>query len=310
LLVPLESLVMTDSLSTSSVDTLVTGGVEQYRSRGYDVSLPDDSGEPPAVAEPTPEVASRAAETESTTPRAESVTTESVTSETESTTPRAESVIDRQRAVGLEPLVEADPTTVLSRLWTNQEHDRITVFLTPGPRVAAEVEQLLSAPVGVQAADDDGRVFFSGPDRVPLAEGGYAAVPSGTELCWRETNDPLPASMRVDDDDGHGPTDDDGGRGSTNRDGRLELRADGEPLAVLSGVDTLDCPPRERFPYAYERDTDKRIRVVDFAGRPVDAFPGVAAMRAGGFQPVPAPLVPEHMLDGDVSEWWNVTVVE
>ncbi|MEZ3142948.1 hypothetical protein [Halobaculum sp. MBLA0143] len=241
-------------------DALLAAGVEQCRRRGYEVSRPEDGGEPPGVAVPGTE---------------------------------ADPPFGPSRALGLEPLAEADPTTVLSRLWTNQEHDRGTVFLVPDDRVAAEVESILSAPVGVRA-DDNGRLFYTGPDRVPLAEGGYAAVPTGTAVEWRETAASLPPELTEED----------------STDGRLELRADGEPLAVLSSVDALNCPPRERFPYAYERDADKRIRVRDYAGRPVETFSGVSAMRTGGFRPVPAPLVPEHMLNGDPTGWWGVVVAD
>jgi len=216
------------------------------------------------------------------------------------------------RALGLEPLAEADPTTVLSRLWTNQEHDRGTIFLVPDSIVAEGVETVLAPPVGAATSDGDGRVFYAGPDRVPLSEGGYAAVPTGTELEWRETAESFPAG--IDDADAGTATDTDAGAetdaAETASEGRLELRADGEPLAVLSGVDELNCPPRGRFPYAYERDDDKRIRVRDYAGRPVETFGGVSAMREGGFRPVPAPLVPEHMLDGDATGWWEVVVAE
>ncbi|MEZ3116896.1 hypothetical protein RYH80_13355 [Halobaculum sp. MBLA0147] len=273
-------------------DALLSAGVERCRRRGYEVHHPEDGGEPPGVAEPAAAV---------------------------------DPPFGPPRALALEPLAEADPTTVLSRLWTNQEHDRGTVFLVPDERVAAAVESLLAEPVGAADGDADGRVFHAGPDRVPLAEGGYAAVPTGTDLVWRETNEPLPESFGEAEPGKSGDADGEPGDGERGTDDdsespetassaesttRLELNADGEPLAVLAGVDALDCPPRERFPYCYERDADKRIRVRDYAGRPVETFGGVAAMRDGGFRPVPAPLVPEHMLAGDPTEWWEVVAVE
>lgn len=247
-------------------DSLLTAGVEQCRQRGYEVRQPDDSGQPPGIARPDDDT---------------------------------DPPFGPRRALGLEPLTDADPTTVLSRLWTNQEHDRGTVFLVPDETVAEAVRSMLSDPVGVESADDDGRVFYTGPDRVPLAEGGYAAVPRSSDLIWRETDATVPAEMQSDG----------AGNARENTDGgRLELRADGETLAVLEGVGALDCPSRERFPYCYERDGDKQIRVRDFAGRPVERYTGVGAMRTDGFEPVPAPLVPEHMLDGDVTGWWGVVV--
>ncbi len=261
-------------------ESLLTAGVKRCRRRGYDVRRPDDGGEPPGVAVPGGD---------------------------------ADPPFGPARALGLEPLAEADPTTVLSRLWTNQEHDRGTVFLVPDSIVAEGVETILAPPVGADTGGD-GRVFYAGPDRVPLREGGYAAVPTGTELEWRETSESFPTEIDADDAGAAASTDTNATAGDapteTASDGRLELCADGEPLAVLSGVDELNCPPRGRFPYAYERDGDKRIRVRDYAGRPVETFGGVSAMREGGFRPVPAPLVPEHMLDGDATGWWEVVVAE
>ncbi|MFC7095930.1 hypothetical protein [Halobaculum marinum] len=232
---------------------LLDAGAAAVRARGYDVTRPDSGAEPPGLA-----------------------------------TPRdgADAPFGRPRDTAIDPIANADPTTVLSRLWTNRNHDRATLFVVDDRETADAVAALLGPPLGVASADDRGRrVFFDGPDRVPLAEGGYAAVPSGDRVVWRET-----------------------GEGETFR---LVLEAaDGETLGALDGVGDLNCPPRATFPYAYERDDDKQIRVRDFLGRPVDTFPGIKAMRAGGFAPVAAPLVPEHMLDGDVDGWWGVYVVE
>ncbi|WP_345782758.1 hypothetical protein [Halobaculum litoreum] len=227
---------------------LLDAGADAMRERGYDVSYPDSGAEPPAVAVPGD---------------------------------GADAPFGDPVETALDPLADADPTTVLSRLWTNRNHDRATLFVVDDRATADAVADLLAPPLGVVSADEQGRrVFFDGPDRVPLAEGGYAAVPAGDAVEWRES-----------------------GEGETFR---LELRADdGTVLGALDGVGALDCPPRATFPYGYERDADKRIRVFDFRGRPVETFPGVKAMRAGGFAPVAAPLVPEHMLDGDVDGWWG-----
>ncbi|MFC7070684.1 hypothetical protein [Halobaculum lipolyticum] len=231
---------------------LLDAGAAAMDERGYDVTRPDSGAEPPAVAVPGED---------------------------------AESPFGEARETAIDPLDGADPTTVLSRLWTNRNRDRATLFVVDDRETADAVADLLAAPLGVAAADDAGRrTFFDGPDRVPLAEGGYAAVPAGDHVVWRET-----------------------GEGESFR---LALETDrGEVIGALDGVGDLDCPPRATFPYGYERDEDKRIRVRDFRGRPVETFAGVKAMRAGGFAPVAAPLVPEHMLDGDVDGWWGVLVV-
>jgi hypothetical protein len=209
------------------------------------------------------------------------------------------------RPVAVEALADADPTVVLSRLWNARSRGRTVLFVAPDVDTAAGVERLLAPPVGARTLEDGCRTFYNGPDRVALAEEGYAAVPAGTRLEWREATTPLqPVGLAA------RPADETAADRATARPaGRwLELVADGTVVARLDGVDGLDCPSRERFPYAYRRDRDKQIRVEDFAGRPVQRYPGVRAMRDGGFQPVPAPLVPEHMFDASLDGWWAVLV--
>ncbi|WP_338741876.1 hypothetical protein [Haloplanus salilacus] len=82
------------------------------------------------------------------------------------------------------------------------------------------------------------------------------------------------------------------------------------PSSPASTASTRSTARRGSVPYAYARDRDKQIRVVDSAGRPVQRYPGIGAMRDGGFRPVPAPLVPEHMFDGPIDGWWAVTVAD
>jgi hypothetical protein len=229
---------------------LLDAGVTVLRDRGYDVTRPDSGAEPPGLAVPDADV---------------------------------DAPFGSARETAVDPLAEADPTTVLSRLWTNRNHDRSTLFVVDDRRVADAVASLLAPPVGVASADDAGRrSFFDGPDRVPVAEGGYAAVPAGDDVEWREVGE--------------------------SEEFRLELRTDDEAIGALDGVGGLAEPPRATFPYCYVRDEDKRIRVLDFQGRPVETFSGIKAMRNGGFAPVAAPLVPEHMIDGDGSGWWGTLV--
>lgn len=239
---------------------LLAAGAAYCRGRAYDVTYPESGADPPGLATPTAD---------------------------------ARPPFGPARPVALDPLRATDPTTVLSRVWTNRERGRATLFVVGDATGVDAVTDLLTPPVGVREEDADGcRAFFDGPDRVRLAEGGYAAVPAGDDVAWREV---VHADPHPDDRVGTDGT-------------RLELRAGEETLAVLDGVTELDRPPRESFPYAYERDDDKQIRVRDFLGRPVERFTGVKAMREGGFAPVAAPLVPEHMFDGPVADWWGVLV--
>jgi hypothetical protein len=265
-------------------DNLVEAGIVRCRRAAMSVTRPADGGQPPAIARP----------------RAAGHPVGDGTRPPET----VGAPVEADRPVAIEPIREPSPTLVLSRLWNDHQHDRTALFVVPDRDTADRIETLLASPAGVRDADDRGRTFYTGPDRVPLAEGGYAAVPAGTDLRWRESTTACAmdgvATGTVDPDDARRSPDDPW----------LELLADGEVLVRLDGIGALDCPARERFPYAYARDRDKQIRVVDFAGRPVQRYPGIGAMRDGGFQPVPAPLVPDHMFDAPIDGWWAVTVAD
>ncbi|MBB6646058.1 hypothetical protein [Halobellus ruber] len=282
-------------------DALLSAGIDRCREAGTTVSRSTDATEPPAIA--TPPAAAGGP------PDGGGASTTPPDRTTDPPTPGE--LLAAGRPVAVEPLPDSDPTVTLSRLWNNRTNGRATLFVVPTEGVAAAVERLLSPPVGVREADDDGRRFYAGPDRIRLEEGGYAAVPTGPELEWRETRTPPePTGIRsVEADEGGSPSDAlpaPAAKESEDQAPWLELRADGTVLARLAGVDELACPPRARFPYTYHRDRDKQIRVCDFAGRPVQRYPGIAAMRRGGFRPVPAPLVPERLFDGPTAGWWAV----
>lgn len=286
-------------------DSLLEAGVDRCRRAGLTVTRPKSSAEPPGVArheKPTPPSRSGAdADARPFEPGRADWTDP----------PSVSTLLSSGRSVAIEGIREAEPTLVLSRLWNDRNNGRGALFVVPDRGTADRIETLLAPPVGVRAADAEGRTFHAGPDRVSLAEGGYAAVPAGTELEWRESATAREAVGLAAEGGGAGSGDttstDDTADGAASGPW-LNLRADGDVVARLDGVDALDCPPRARFPYAYQRDEDKQIRVVDFAGRPVQRYTGIGAMRDGGFQPVPAPLVPEHMFDGAVGGWWAVLV--
>jgi hypothetical protein len=283
-------------------DALLSAGIDRCRRAGTTVARSSDAAEPPAIATP-PELTDDAPDKHgaSATPP-----------DHVADPPTPGELLTVGRPVAVEPLRESDPTVTLSRLWNNRTNGRATLFVVPSEAVAGAVERLLSPPIGVREADDDGRRFYAGPDRIRLEEGGYAAVPAGPELAWHETRTPPEPTgiYSVEADEGDSPPDAlpaPAAEGSDEPEPPwLELRADGTVLARLTGVDELGCPPRARFPYAYHRDRDKQIRVCDFAGRPVQRYPGIAAMRRGGFRPVPAPLVPERLFDGPTAGWWAV----
>jgi hypothetical protein len=224
--------------------------------------------------------------------------------------------------VAIEPLGsdEVRPTTLLSRLRNNAGHDRFSLFVVGSEADARVVHRVLHRPPLVAAEDDHGRrTFYNGPDRIPLAEGGYAATRTDTapaDLVWRESGvgddrslvlvDPGSAAGLVD----ASPEDTAGEPSSGEADTSEQT---GTVLACFDDVDGVACPESESFPYSYYRDPDdKRFRVQTRDGRSVGVYDGVADMRSNAYVPIPMPLVPEHLFSGipSVRDEWAVLLVD
>ena len=221
-------------------------------------------------------------------------------------------------AVAVEPLAadDATPTVIVSRLGHALARDRRVLFVARDPDTAAAVRDFLADPPLLADRRDGRRTFHLGPDRVPVAGGGYACVRAeglgDPTFAWRETDTPagpVPANPDVDPaavgDDGRPAVP------------RLVCEADGEPVAVLAGVASLQTPPGDAFPFAYRRDPDdKRFRVRrGDDGTVVETVGGFAALREAGYVPVPMPLVPEHMLgrsldDEALAAAWELSVID
>ncbi len=227
---------------------LLDRGVRVCEERGYRVVMPESGREPPAVAEPTPE-----------------------------TEPFGD---DRPVAVEPVPVGDATPTTLVSRLWDDFDRGREALFVVPESTADDALDILRDPPFLASESSDGNRAFYAGPDRVPLAEGGYALARPTGEYRWVE--EPARDVERA-----GGPVDAD--------ETRLVLRAGGGPVAVLGGVDALDCPPADRFPFSYARGDEGRIGVRSHDGARIGVVDGVRALRNDGFEPVPMPLVPEHV---------------
>ncbi|ERG94739.1 hypothetical protein [Haloquadratum walsbyi] len=357
-------------------ERLLTAGIDRCHRAGLTTSRSNDAATPPVIARTTSNDAAISSD--------ESVdhTERPVTDACSSKPPTPETLLSSGWAIAVETIRKIDPTMVLSRVWNNQSNNRATLFVVSTQQAASKIANILTSPVGVADVTTDGRQFYAGPDRVPLDEGGYAAVPTSATLSWHESrtvsgqpglvatvSDNSPEFISSDDltettETGNANLEGEGKAESTSADERtsmgstsdadeddteesmaadmnpsagtrvnddlspsshtdsdadadtntnrpwVELRADGDVLVRLSNVDALACPPRERFPYAYHRDDDKQIRVLDFAGRPVERYGGIADMRHNGFQPVPAPLVPEHMFDKSVTGWWSILTAQ
>lgn len=205
--------------------------------------------------------------------------------------------------LAVEPLApdDATPTMIVSRLGHARDRNRRTLFVVGDTATAAAIRELLGDPPLLAGERASGlRTFHAGPDRIPVAGGGYACVRfeglGEPTFAWRETDTPVgpvPTGPGVD----AAPVDESG----TPVVRRLVCEVDGRVVAVLGGVESLREPPDEAFPYAYRRDSgDKRFRVRRGSdGEVVESVSGFAAMRDAGYVPIPMPLVPEHVLGGE-----------
>ncbi|MFC6837244.1 hypothetical protein [Halomarina ordinaria] len=242
-----------------TVSPTLASGVRFLRERGYDVTRPDDRGEPDALATPTP--AAR---------------------------PLLDHLPDDERSVAIERLETVDPTTVVERVAGAVAADRLCAFVASAADAEAIRDVLTDPPLVVRETSAGMRTFYAAPDRIRLADRGFALCRRFfPEFRWEE----VPV-----------------GEGAP----RLVLYDDGEVVAVLDSTASLSCPPARAFPYSYARADDKRIHVADREGHRLASFPTIRAMKQAGYAPVPAPLVPEHVLDGrcDVADDWAVLVDE
>jgi hypothetical protein len=201
--------------------------------------------------------------------------------------------------LAVEPLTpdDATATVIASRLAHALDRERRVCFVVDDPEVAEAVRSLLSDPPLLVDERAGRRTFHAGPDRIPVAGGGYACVRyeglGEPSFAWRETDTPVgavPAGPGID-----AAAVDGAGRPVVPR---LVCEVDGRVVAVLAGVESLREPPAEAFPYAYSRHpNDKRFRVRRGAdGAVVESASGFAPMRAAGYVPIPMPIVPEHVL--------------
>jgi hypothetical protein len=198
--------------------------------------------------------------------------------------------------VELEPVSDPTPVGTLAAVGQAAQEDHACLFAPDTGPSARTIAKTLRTPTGLEGTDERGcRRFYVGPDRVHLDRGGLALYDAGDSLGrptfeWFEEPDGSP----------------DGRSGKDQR--RLVLAADGDPVAVLAGTETLQCPgpDPDTFEFRYERKSDGLFHVDEPGGRTVGVFSGVTAMRDQGFHPVPAPVLPEQHLQGSVGDRWAV----
>ena len=167
------------------------------------------------------------------------------------------------------PLVDSRPLTVVSAI-ANAAHEGRVPVLAADRRTGQEVEPLLSGPFLLDDRED-GREFVTIEDRIRLSDDSYACVGTDGQIEWFEQSD-----------------------GATDSPS-LVLSVGGDQVTTLGSVDGLACPGPSvsAFPHSYARGEDGRFRVFEDE-QVVGRYTSVGAMRAGGFRPVPLPLVPEH----------------
>jgi hypothetical protein len=200
------------------------------------------------------------------------------------------------RPIALEPVGEPTPAAVLPAVGRAVRAGRTCLLVPDDEAGASELASLLRDPIGAKSVDGSGcRTFHAGVDRVHTDGGGLALYDAGDsfgrpDFEWYEEP----------------------GGGQRDRSGsdqcRLALAADGEPAAVLSGVEALRCPGPDpaAFAHRYRREADSLFHVYGAGNHQVGVFSGVTAMRERGFHPVPAPVVPEFHLPGPSDGAWGV----
>ena len=182
-----------------------------------------------------------------------------------------------------------EPVAVLEAIGQARRAGR-TALLAAHPVDAAAIRDVLTAPPGLRARDDEGRTFYNGPDRLPAGDSGWACCRADESPVWREET----------------------ADGVTGDCSRLVCYADGSAVTAFDTVEGLSCPRASAFEYAYKRDEEGRfcVRELD-GGRTVGRFNSVTAMKDHAYRPIPAPLVPEAVVGDDyLPEAWALATVE
>ena len=258
----------------ATIDSLADG-VRYVRGRGFEVTRSTERGEPDAVA--TPLDGARLSDSLPAADRPLAI---------ERLDAAERPSAGARNAGGAVP--DADPTTVLERVAGAARQGRRCLFVAT-PTVAEAAYDVLTDPPFVRRTTAGHREFYRSHDRVHLDTGALAAWRAyRPDYRWEE----VPV-----------------GRGNV----RLVCFDGEEVVARLDSVETLRAPPADAFPYSYRRAADKRLHVSTATGQLLGVYSSYRGMRRAGFDPVPAPLVPEHVL-GDVegrdemSDAWAIAV--
>lgn len=177
--------------------------------------------------------------------------------------------VDEGQAVVLISPRDAEAVTVGSHVATAAQDGHVPVLIADSA-TAKSIEAILAAPFLLADETEDGRTFYSIPDRLQLPDGTYACIDTPGPIEWYER------------------TADDSADAS-----RLFCRVGETTVVRLADISVLECPPADPFPYRYRRNADRQFELLDDDGV-IDVFGSIGQMRTAGYRPLSAPLIPEQ----------------
>jgi len=172
------------------------------------------------------------------------------------------------------PVTNARPLTIISAISNTVDGGHVPLLLA-SQDCCDTVTEFLSPPFGLAGSHNGARQFYTTEGRIQLTDGSYACTNASETLSWTEVSESESAEPR-----------------------QLQLMANDELIAIIESGEAIACPatPPASFRYRYRRNQNGQF-VVHNGIEAVGTYPGVSAMRADGFQPIPAPLIPEQHID-------------
>ncbi len=174
------------------------------------------------------------------------------------------------------PIANARPLTIISAI-SNAVDSGHVPLLVVNQDCYDTVTEFLSSPFGLSESQNDTRQFYATEGRIQLPDGSYACTDASEPLSWTEAPESESGEAR-----------------------QLQLMATDELIAVIESGEAIACPapPPASFRYRYSRNQNGQF-VVYSGSEAVGTYPGVSAMRADGFQPIPTPLIPEQHINSN-----------
>ena len=172
------------------------------------------------------------------------------------------------------PVSNARPLTIISGISNAVDSGHVPILVV-NQDCCDTVTEFLSSPFGLSGSQNGTRQFYATEGRIQLTDGSYACTDASEPLSWTEAPESESVEPR-----------------------QLQLMATDEMIAIIESGEAIACPapPPASFRYRYRRNQDGQF-VVYSGTEAFGTYPGVSAMRADGFQPIPAPLIPEQHID-------------